>query len=228
MQPLFLLHGALGSHEQFSGLGDPFREKYSIHIPDLPGHGRNPGPASSFSIPFFARYVLEQMDQLGIDKTGFLGYSMGGYVALYFARFFPERTTGVITIGTKFNWTPQTAAAERSMLDPEKIKVKIPAFADMLMHRHGAGRWEEVLHRTGEMIRELGESPPLKPEDLRAVTPPVLLLVGDRDKMVGWEETVQTYQQLPRAAMGMLPYTAHALEQVRPEVLMHYSDLVFN
>ena len=51
-------------------------------------------------------------------------------------------------------------------------------------------------------------------QDYAAINIPVLLLLGDRDKMITLEETIAVFNQLPNAQMAMLPGTPHPIEQV--------------
>ena len=41
------------------------------------------------------------LDQLGIEKSAIAGHSMGGYVALAFARLYPEKVSGLGLVSTQ-------------------------------------------------------------------------------------------------------------------------------
>ena len=60
----------------------------------------------------------------------------------------------------------------------------------------------------------MGGANPLAVEDFVAVLAKVLLLLGDRDKMVTLDETVAVFRQLPVAQLGVLPETYHPIETV--------------
>ena len=60
----------------------------------------------------------------------------------------------------------------------------------------------------------MGGANPLAVEDYVAVPTKVLLLLGDRDKMVTLDETVAVFKQLPVAQLGVLPATYHPIETV--------------
>ena len=126
MNPLILLHGALGSAAQLDQLSGLLKPCYSCCTLNFSGHGGTPMP-DAFSIGLFAGDVLRFMAASNIEKADFFGYSMGGYVALYLAANHPERVGKIITLATKFAWTPESASREIRMLDPQKIAKKIPA-----------------------------------------------------------------------------------------------------
>lgn len=204
------------------GLADAFRGGRTVLTPDLPGHGRtaadadgaiDAGAPAGFSISAFSEDVCAILDRNGIDRADIVGYSMGGYVALHLARRHPGRVGRIVTLGTKFDWTPATAEKEASRLDPAAIETKVPGFAAQLRERHGE-RWARVVRVTATMMLGLGASPGLSDDDFRAIPHPALIAVGDRDSMVSIDETVRTARALPEAECLVLPGTPHPLEQV--------------
>ncbi|GAA4460355.1 alpha/beta hydrolase [Nemorincola caseinilytica] len=219
METLLLLHGAIGSSSQLMPLADALSATYDVHVPDLPGHGGRAFADAPFSMQLFAQSVLAYMDEKGLSKVSIFGYSMGGYVGMYLARHHAHRMNKVITLATKYHWDEATAAKEILMLDPAKIEAKLPAFAATLQQRHAPNDWKEVLKKTADMMVALGVNNTLKQEDHAAITTPVLVLLGDRDKMVTQDETLAVYKALPTAQLGILPGTPHPIEQVDAALL---------
>jgi pimeloyl-ACP methyl ester carboxylesterase len=190
---------------------------------DFSGHGRKALPDAAFSMALFAEDVLELMREKGLEQVSIFGYSMGGYVGMYLAKHHPEKVDKVITLATKFHWDAETAEKEIRMLNAAKIEEKLPAFAATLAQRHEGKDWKEVLSRTAAMLQALGADNTLKTEDYREIEKDCLLLLGDRDKMVGLDETLAVYQQLPKAKLGILPGTPHPIEQVDTELLSFFT-----
>src|SRR5690349_10027502 len=122
MKPLLLLHGALGSADQFDQLNKLLRDKYQVHTLNFSGHGGNPFPEQDFSIPLFALEVLHYMEENRIERPSFFGYSMGGYIAMYLAKNLSHKVESVITLATKFQWDKEIAARESKMLDANAIE----------------------------------------------------------------------------------------------------------
>jgi pimeloyl-ACP methyl ester carboxylesterase len=162
------------------------------------------------------------MQEKGLEKVSVFGYSMGVYVAMYLAKHHPEKINRVVTLATKFHWDPETAEKETKMLNAAKIEEKLPAFAAALEKRHEGKDWKEVLGRSAAMLHALGADNTLKQEDHKTIETECLILLGDRDKMVGLDETLIVYQSLPKGKMGMLPGTPHPIEQVDVEMLSFF------
>ncbi len=215
---LLLLHGALGSAEQLRGLKQDLGSKYEVYSLNFSGHGgrQNEKP---FSINAFTGDVLEFMDSMKLNRTDIFGYSMGGYVALNLALMHPERVGKIVTYGTKFDWTPDSAANEVKMLDPEKIESKVPQFADYLKKIHAPLNWKAVLSNTAEMMIGLGNNPNLNPESLRAIKNPVLIGLGEKDNMVSRGESQKAHESLANGKLRLLEGFVHPIEKNDLKVL---------
>ncbi|WP_207514003.1 alpha/beta fold hydrolase [Longitalea luteola] len=224
MQHLLLLHGALGSKDQMEPLATALHNSYQIHTFNFGGHGGRPFPEKTFSISLFSEQIAEYLRQSGIQQANIFGYSMGGYAAMHLAKHHPEQVNKVITLATKFHWDEKTAAREVKMLDGKTIQEKVPAFAAQLQQRHAPNDWLALLDKTKELLTGLGNNNTLQPEDYATITTPVLVLLGDRDKMVSLEESQAVYKQLPNARFGILPGTPHAFEQVNFSLLAFLID----
>ena len=214
---LLLLHGALGSQTAFDALRPGLTDYFQLHSLDFEGHGPRKTDRS-FRIAHFAENVLDYMDDHHIPQIDIFGYSMGGYVALYLAREFPQRVNNIFTLATKFHWTPDGAEKEVKMLDPDIILPKVPHFAKALMARHTGQGWREVLLRTSEMMLSLGKEPVLWTE-LSDLPHHVRVGIGDRDTMVTLEESLELYRLLQHGELQVLPATHHPLEKVDVERL---------
>lgn len=219
MMKLLLLHGALGAPDQLQPLADQLAQHYDVTILGFNGHGTTPLSENSFSIQSFARDVLQHLAENDIKKAAILGYSMGGYVAMYLARHHPEKIGKVITLATKYDWSPEIAEKEVKMLNADKILAKIPGYAHALENRHTAIGWRAMLTKTAEMMTAMGQDNPLKIADFENINCKCLVMLGDKDKMVSLTETVNVYHALSDAQLCVLPGTAHPIEQVDTELL---------
>lgn len=207
---LLYLHGALGTQRQF----DVLRTHLDGLALDFEGHGEQPPSPRPFAISHFVENVIATLDQHAIDCADLVGYSMGGYVALLTALLHPTRVGKVFTLATKFDWTPESAARETALLDPDTMQVKVPAYVANLEQQHPVANWRTVVDQTRALLHSLGDQPPLTPHALARISQHVRIGLGDRDKMVSIEESVAAYRALPHAEFQILPNTPHPLERV--------------
>ena len=221
MQAILLLHGAVGAVDQLSELETELAGSLSVHSLSFSGHGGSPFDDQPFSIKLFAEEVLDFLDEKEIESINIFGYSMGGYVAMFLAKYHPQKIKKIITLATKFKWDQAIAANEIKMLNAEKIEEKLPAFASTLQKRHAPNNWKTVLEKTAAMLLEMGKDNTLKPDDYLSIQQPTLLMLGDRDKMVTLDETLEVYKNMPNAQLAILPNTPHPIEMVNTEKLVY-------
>lgn len=219
MEKLLLLHGAIGAQDHLQPLADLLIEKYEVLRFHFSGHGGKDFGSQPFSIPSFAAEVNEYLNEMKIDSINIFGYSMGGYVAFWLAKNYPGKVEKIVTLATKFYWDEETATREIKMLHAGKIEEKLPAFAQALQKRHQPNDWKELLDKTREMLTEMGSRNPLQLSDYADINIPCRLTIGDKDRMVGLEETLNVFKALPKAEMAMLPNTQHPIEQANIEAL---------
>jgi pimeloyl-ACP methyl ester carboxylesterase len=212
--PLILLHGALGSREQFEPLVDVIKSRFDTHTLDFEGHGAIPLRHRPSRIEHFAENVLDYLNEHHLAAVSIFGHSLGGHVGVYLARFFPERVISVFTLGTKFVWTPDIAARETALMHPEIIARKVPHFARLLQQRHAAAGWEALLAKLREMQTHSGKHNSLPDEEIRAISQRVRIGLGDRDKTSSIEESVHIYRLLPKGELQIFPNTPHPLEKI--------------
>ena len=97
-EPLVLLHGFTGSVENWREHITFFENHFSIVAIDFLGHGKSDAPRDvlRYRMEWCVADVREILDELEIASADFLGYSMGGRVALHFANAYPERVKSLI------------------------------------------------------------------------------------------------------------------------------------
>ena len=218
MDKLILLHGALGSKSQLEPLKEFLAKDFDVYSFNFSGHGGKPFN-ETFSIAQFSEELNDFIKTNNLESVSLFGYSMGGYVALYFAQFYPEKVKKIITLGTKFYWTEAISLKEVERLNPDIIEEKIPKFAEILKNRHQPNDWKLVLTKTAQMMTKMGVENPLQSADFLTINIPTLCLIGENDEMVTIEETADVYRTLPNGAFYSIPNTKHPIEQVDLSIL---------
>lgn len=222
-EPLYILHGALGSAHQFSSLQEAL--SVATTVLTFVGHGNVADTPDDWSVELFSKQLEEELQSRNSSTpVAIFGYSMGGYVAIECALRRPDLISRIVTLGTKFDWSVEGALREVQKLNPVTIKNKVPAFADDLARRHGEDRWQTVLAKTADLMTGLGTQPTLSPEKCASLAIPVRYGIGDRDEMVSVEETIQYYRSSPGAELHVLPNTRHPIERVSVAELVRHIE----
>lgn len=222
---ILLLHGAIATENQFDFLTPLLKEEFNCHTLTFSGHGHDI-THERFGIAQFADDVLGWMKINKCDKINVFGYSMGGYVAMYLAHYYPEKVNRIFTLATKFDWTPASAQKEAKLLDSKKIEEKIPAFAEILRLKHND--WQSVLKNTAKMMMTMGQSPILTDSELMQINHKVVIGVGDQDTTVSSEVALKTSNILPNSQLLVLPNTPHPFEKVNLKVLTSHIKTFFH
>ncbi len=81
--------------------------------PDVPGLGESALPPDGWTVDSLADTLAEWLTALGIEKAVVGGLSMGGYVALAFARRHPNRLNGLLLADTRAEADTADAKANR-------------------------------------------------------------------------------------------------------------------
>ena len=219
MNPLILLHGALGTSEQVMLLADKLNADSPVHLLNFEGHGSETIPERPFRMEHFAENVLNYMEENSIEKADLFGYSMGGYVALLLGLHHAERVGKISTLGTVLKWSPEVAGREVKFLNPDKIKEKVPQFAQELDRRH-PGNWERVTAKTKDLLTGLGNDPRIKDSDWSKIKNKVRIHVGDRDQTAGLTQSIEVYGSLLNGELVVLPNSPHPIEKVDMDLLV--------
>lgn len=218
MKPdLILLHGALGSARQLRPLAQELEDQFNCHLFNFEGHGGRPvGPI--YSIELFTENLIDFVVSNDIQDPAVFGYSMGGYVAINAAAEGMDFHK-IMTLGTKFNWTPEGAQREIKMLQPEVIEAKIPKYALYQETLHAPEDWKIVMKKTADMMVRLGNTPLLTNDKFSQVEIEVLCCRGSMDEMVTEEETKDAVNKMPKADFFSLEGFHHPIEKINTEVL---------
>jgi 2-succinyl-6-hydroxy-2,4-cyclohexadiene-1-carboxylate synthase len=102
LPPLVLLHGWMGSCEDYLEIIKLLKSKFYCIAIDLPGHGKTEVIDEELGYNFIntAIGIIRLLDSLDIDRCAIAGYSFGGRLALYLVLEFPDRFDRVMIEST--------------------------------------------------------------------------------------------------------------------------------
>lgn len=123
--PIVILHGLMGGLSNFSGVADYFSARgYKIVIPELPIYTQN---ILKTNVKAFAKYVKDFITFKGFDRVILLGNSLGGHIALYHSKMYPEKVAGLVITGSSGLYESAMGDSYPKRGDYEYIKKKAEA-----------------------------------------------------------------------------------------------------
>ena len=198
---LLMLHGFLGSHQDFEGVLPALSEYFCCIVPDLPGHGQTLTQPNQYTFPSTCASLLSLLDELNYQQVYLLGYSMGGRLALYMACHAPGRFLHAILESASPGLKTLAERREREKKDwaiAQKLETmplskfldnwyKNELFSSLKkrpeLYREMRSR-RETNNSTGLANALRGFSTGLQPslwESLLELAVPLLLIVGEQD-----------------------------------------------
>lgn len=222
--PLILLHGIADSWRIFEPLLAELPENVHAYALSQRGHGDSDRPTSGYRTRDFAEDLLLFMDALQIPKAIIVGASSGGFVARSFAAAHPERTAGLILLGS-----PATLAARPNLftdledpLDPGFVK----SFAESVLSRQApaeamASMIAENLKAPAHVWLETGKGlfEELFPGELANIQAPTLIVWGNHDAIIPKEDQLALAEAIEGSKLVVHPGAGHMLYWEDPALI---------
>jgi len=216
--PLVLLHGFPLDHHLWDDVSSLLEDKFELILPDLRGFGESTTVDAPYSMDDYASDIAGLLDQLGIQKVAVAGHSMGGYVALAFAKLYPERVSGLALISSQVLADPpdRTAGRYKSAADVAEKGIggvveamtskftsdpRLQAVARALMERQQPGAYIGALKAMAERM----DSTSL----LSTFKFPVVIVHGDADALIPVARAREVKAAVPDSHYVELKDTGH-------------------
>ncbi|MGE0869175.1 MAG: alpha/beta fold hydrolase [Kofleriaceae bacterium] len=194
-EPLVVLHGGLGSIEMFGPTLPALAASHQVIAVDLQGHGRTPLGDRSISLSDMGDDVAAIISELGYKQVDALGYSLGAGVAFRFAVQHPAQVRRLVLVSAGFategfypEMLPMQAQVGAAMAPMMK---DTPLYKTYAAIAPNPAEFPRLLDRVGELMRQRYDWA----EDVKKLTMPVMLVVGDSD-MFRLEHIVEFYHLL--------------------------------
>src|SRR4051794_22177003 len=154
---LVLLHAFPVDARIFDPVRDALSGATRLLTPDLAGFGGSPLPAQPPSIDALADEVVRTLDDLGIASAVIGGVSMGGYVALAFARRHPSRLRGLVLASTRAGADAPAGRERReriakTVLEEGSVRVVREEVAPGLLGRTTQSARPDVVAQLGRLV----------------------------------------------------------------------------
>jgi pimeloyl-ACP methyl ester carboxylesterase len=245
---VLLVHGLACSVEFWQCNVGPLAREHRVYALDLPGFGLSDKEVGDFSLEYAASFLKSFMDAVGAGRATLAGNSMGGTLCAQFAVQFPERTDGLILVGS---------AGFGRELNPFLRMWSVPLVGDLVFRVYQRAfpalkRWvfcdassirAEWLEGAAAMLR----MPGVRENTLRvarmgidlrgqreemfrslhvglgSLTVPTLIVWGDRDAAVPVAHAYVAEKLIPHSEVRIMERCGHTPQAERPE---EFNELV--
>ena len=218
--PIVILHGLMGGLSNFEEVADYFSEKgYKIVIPELPIYTQN---ILKTNVKAFARYVKDFITFKGFDRVILLGNSLGGHIALYHAKMYPEKMLGLVITGSSGLYESAMGDSYPRRGDYEYIKQKAQSvFYDPKVATKEMV--DEVYSMANDRIKLIKTLTIAKSairhnmaKDLPKMHVPTCIIWGKNDSVTPPVVAEEFHRLLPNSSLNWIDKCGHAAMMERP------------
>ncbi len=207
--PLVLMHGTSGSVGDWyeNGWVSGLKDDYQLILIDHRGHGYSDKPhdPDSYGLEISVSDVVGVLDELGIDRASYLGYSMGGYIGFGLAKYAPERLNALV-IGAAHPYERSMAATRKPFTRSMAVYLKLSMAGTS---DSSESDWYRVRKQANDLkaLHALTKDRPDNSDIIPTMNMPCFVYVGEDDTM--YEDIKHCVQQMPDAEFLSVPGLDH-------------------
>jgi pimeloyl-ACP methyl ester carboxylesterase len=213
--PLLMIHGNGGNMSAFAKIVPYFAQHYTVILADSRSQGKSLDPNHPLTFEIMADDFATLLDAMHIKSAYVIGWSDGGINALLLAIRHPDKVIRLASTGA--NLWPTADAFAPGLWDEEKKE------------------YEAGLHKTYTTPQEINDrkiflldwnEPHITLAQLHTIQAPSLIICGDHD-LISITHTVLIYQNIPHAALWVVPNSGHATLDDQTEDFEHQVSKFF-
>ena len=222
--PVMLVHGFTEDRTIWYPLLEEMGDKYQWILPDLPGSGESAFNKLLPDLTDFAGAIHAILRTQNIRELVLIGHSMGGYVSLAFAEKYPEKIIGLglFHSGSYADSREKKEAREKNIrfikkngsalfveqmipgLYSDQFKSEQPEDIQKQIKKYSAMTCDSLVLYLKAMKQR-----PATTTILQTITKPVLFIMGEEDKAIPVNDSLEQ-SHLPRVSyIHILTRTAH-------------------
>ena len=235
-KPVMLLHGFAEDSSIFDAQVNYLKENYLVIVPDLPGIGKSEMlKKENVELADYAAILKAIIDEEKINSFTLIGHSMGGYITLAYADKYAETLNGfglfhssgyaddeakIATRKKAISFIEQngTAAFLKTTIPnlfykPEKSIDDIKT----LIEKGNSFAPEVLIQQYNAMITR-----PDTTSILKTFKHPILFIIGEHDKAISFEHSLQQSHLPKMAYVHILRNTGHMGMKEEPDLVNNF------
>lgn len=226
--PIIVLHGLMGGLSNFDGVANFFpKNGFKVVIPELPLYTQS---LLKTNVKAFSKFVKDFITHKGFEKVILLGNSLGGHIALYHAKMYPELMKGLVITGSSGLYESGMGESYPKRGDYEYIKKKSE---DVFYDPKVATKEivDEVFATVNDRIKLLKTLTIAKSairhnmaKDLPKMETPTCIIWGRNDKVTPPNVAEEFNELLPNSELFWIEKCGHAAMMEHPD---KFNELLF-
>ncbi len=220
-RPIIILHGLMGNLSNFDGVFDYFSKNgYRVIMPELPIYTL---PLLQTNVKSLAKFIKKFTEKLDLTDYILLGNSLGGHIALYYTKRFPEKIAGIVLTGSSGLYESAMGDGYPKRGDYEFIKKKAQdVFYDPeIATKEVVDEVYDTLNDRSKLIRTLSIAKSAirhnMADDLPNMKMPVGLIWGRNDSVTPPDVAVEFNKLLPNSTLYWIDKCGHAAMMEHPK-----------
>jgi len=220
-RPIIILHGLMGNLSNFDGVFDYFSKNgYRVIMPELPIYTL---PLLQTNVKSLAKFIKKFTKKLDLKDYILLGNSLGGHIALYYTKRFPENIAGIVLTGSSGLYESAMGDGYPKRGDYEFIKKKAQdVFYDpKIATKEVVDEVYNTLNDRSKLIRTLSIAKSAirhnMAKDLPSMKMPVGLIWGKNDTVTPPDVAVEFNKLLPYSTLYWIDKCGHAAMMEHPK-----------
>jgi len=228
--PIVLIHGYPFNRSLWTEQTEALNSKYRVVAPDLRGFGESDSSEGTATMARMAEDVAALMDALAIEQAVIGGLSMGGYVALAFARMFPARVKALVLADTRAQADSEEGKQTRHQQAEKALSEGMAGIADAMLPKlltpDTVSKRPELVKRVRDMMLKTkpeGAAAALlgmaerddQTEFISSIRVPALILVGREDAITPVADSEKMQSRIEGSRLVVIENAGHVsnLEQ---------------
>jgi esterase len=239
--PLIILHGLFGSHDNWHPVSRRLAERYHVFAVDQRNHGHSPH-APEMNYPVMAEDLAQFCLDHSMASARVLGHSMGGKTAMQFALAHPAQVAGLVVVDIApraYDMAHSQISGALLSLDLKTFQTRrqveealAPAIQELAVRRFllknlghdpdGAFRWKLNLRdifRNHDSLNAAVESD-------RPFEKPALFIRGGKSDYVREADLVEIRRLFPQAEFHTLAEAGHWVHADAPEAFVKALEII--
>lgn len=238
--PILFIHEFGGNYDAWEPQMQRFARRHRCITYAARGYAPSdiPEDVEKYSMRIAVEDAVAVLDGLGIDRAHIVGLSMGGFTAVHFGIHHPDRALSLTVAGAGYGAEKQheeyfrgvsLTVADNFEKDPAGFARVYALGASRVQFQNKDPRGHAAFAQRLARHSAVGAANTMRgvqarrpsywdmEDDLRAMSVPTLIMVGDEDDHC-LQPGIFLKQVLPAAGLAVLPKTGHTLNLEEPEL----------